>query len=612
MAVFIELVTNILQNYYADNISGQTSGKSRAGRSRARRPVRGLEIKDDTYAMIKVIGANGVEIPLIDSGSRKDVGSGYSNFILQEVTEQRMEKKQILETFGDAYVFFFGEAPKMLQCTALLVNSNDFNWEAEWWENYDKYFRGTKLVEMGARCYLFYDDTVVEGYMLMANAKKTSQQPLSVGLSFQFFVTAYSNISLTSNNAYPVRSSVLLPDGVDLTAGNSREQLTTHLRNAALLSARGRLTESSYDAFYSSTAFAADVDRYLFQLSPEEREALLNNYIYLRGKPLRGKITDNEDEYIGGRDVAYDNLSGGLPSPEAPTVRSSFEIEDLFRKSIETLACFGADVNNPKSMTGLGLGVSFGAVAGVSLGGSKSKASAVYGPQPNNGYGYGYGYEYSKENDEYGLFAGIGVEAYVGTEQDPLGSIFGPPKEEKDPRYTEGAGDPYYGYPSDFGGPGFGQAGFGDLGGLGFGSGLGESGDPGFKDFSKFTYAAEDDYRSAMERFLDAKNQTCSSQYYAEAGVDENGQEYSRSGEREVCTTDTSSKVEGDVTAFALISAEGTLDPTGTYRNSPEAISELQRKRRFGLADDNPFGVECLEPEEEDDPFSYKKNWSWP
>lgn len=226
--------TNFAQQAQALQNGGGGSRASRAGKTVARRPVRGIEIKDDTYANLKVIMADGSALPLLDSSSSTGTNTdGYTNFILQTVQEQRMEKHQIVETFGDSYVFFFGESPRFLDCQALLINTNDFNWRAEWWYNYEKYLRGTKLVELGARCYMAWDDIVLEGYMLMAVANEAADQPYSVTLQFKFFVTNYQNVSLSNVAQFPVRSSVQLPPGVELTQSDAFSQLQAYYRGAA-------------------------------------------------------------------------------------------------------------------------------------------------------------------------------------------------------------------------------------------------------------------------------------------------------------------------------------------------------------------------------------------
>jgi hypothetical protein len=175
-----------------------------------RRPTRGIEIKEDTYAIIRVALRDSTFLPVIDAAGEiintrdgKAYTTTYSNFLISTVQEDRKEKQQIVESFGDTYIFFFGESPRILNVSGLLLNTKDFNWRAEWWENYERYFRGTRLVEYGARIYLIYDDMVVEGYMLGANAVDDTNNPYLIQLQFQIFVTGYTNISLIGDPNYP-------------------------------------------------------------------------------------------------------------------------------------------------------------------------------------------------------------------------------------------------------------------------------------------------------------------------------------------------------------------------------------------------------------------------
>jgi hypothetical protein len=103
MAVYIELVTERTNA----NLSNLKAGR-RAGAERARRPVRGLEIKEDTYAMIKVLRADGTAVDLVDQSSPTGRAEQTTSFLLQNVQEARMEKHQIVETFGASYIFFMG------------------------------------------------------------------------------------------------------------------------------------------------------------------------------------------------------------------------------------------------------------------------------------------------------------------------------------------------------------------------------------------------------------------------------------------------------------------------------------------------------------------------
>ena len=174
-----------------------------------RRPVRGIQIKDDSFATLRVVAGSGNPIPIVDAGSRrKDSSTGnffeingkratdiYSNFFIQQVNEERVEKQQILETFGEAFIFLFGERARMIQFSGVLVNTFDFNWEAEWWYNYDNYLRGTRCVENDARVFLSFDETLVTGYIVASSAAKNAVDKNHVNFQFTMFVTGYVNFS---------------------------------------------------------------------------------------------------------------------------------------------------------------------------------------------------------------------------------------------------------------------------------------------------------------------------------------------------------------------------------------------------------------------------------
>jgi hypothetical protein len=231
MAVFMSVTTSPFEDVFND-----ASRETRTRRN-VRRPLRGIEVKRDTYATIKVLDALSRPIPLIDSSSSTDVnGIGqsleYSNFILQAVQEQRVEKQQVVETFGEDYIFFFGERPRIYTFSVVLMNTRNFNWKSEWWKNYEETLRGTKLLERNARMYIYYDDIVVEGYMLQASATATVDDPYKLPLQFQIFCTNYSIIGdvgsiftplyddMDQEERVPKKSSmVALPDDESVAAG---------------------------------------------------------------------------------------------------------------------------------------------------------------------------------------------------------------------------------------------------------------------------------------------------------------------------------------------------------------------------------------------------------
>lgn len=190
-----------------------SKGGQVASEPHIRRPTRGIVLKKETFASIRVVvGSTGETVNLVDAGSNRGPSKGefyeingmratdvYSNFFLQGIQEERQEKQQVLETFGESFIFLFGERARVLTFSGVLLNTFDFNWEAEWWHNYDQYLRGTRCVENDARVFISFDETLVSGYILGSSAAKDTNNPNHVNFQFQLFVTSYANFSNLGN-----------------------------------------------------------------------------------------------------------------------------------------------------------------------------------------------------------------------------------------------------------------------------------------------------------------------------------------------------------------------------------------------------------------------------
>lgn len=203
LAIIPDRQKQVMSSLKEGSSLGDLSASAGSALSDVRRPTRGIVIKEDTYAVMRVLRADGSAIPLVNAGSRlgeeddegRMTSESYSNFLIQQVSEERVEKQQIVETFGEAFIFFFGERPRVLNVSGVLINTFDFNWEAEWWANYEENLRGTRCVEQGARIYLTFDETMVSGYLMATSSTKTSQERNYVPFSFQMFVVDSTTIS---------------------------------------------------------------------------------------------------------------------------------------------------------------------------------------------------------------------------------------------------------------------------------------------------------------------------------------------------------------------------------------------------------------------------------
>jgi hypothetical protein len=218
------------------NLGDQGLEVSRQAETAIRRPYRGVQIKEDTYATLSVRGPSGKAIPLLSSSALIDPNSltvGYTNeyadFILQRVDDQRVEKSQVIETFGESFVYFFGERPRITNISGMLMNTEDFNWRSQFWSNYDKFFRGSKLVEMGARLYLTFDTQIIEGYALSASATDDSSLPYAIPFQMSVFMTNQYDWSSIGRTVFPARN----PDTLDVLNARLAEERNKYVSTTA-------------------------------------------------------------------------------------------------------------------------------------------------------------------------------------------------------------------------------------------------------------------------------------------------------------------------------------------------------------------------------------------
>jgi len=216
-----------------------------------RRPIRGTQFKGESFATLEIKTKDGKNLLMYDSGGLiEDSGIAYSprnsNFLLTSVQESRMERSQIMETFGPSYIFFFGERPTALTFSGVLLNSADFNWKNEFWSNYDKYLRGTQCVTYATQAYISYDDVIKKGYILSASSTQSADPDQLVDFNFQLIVSQHVDLSIVGSPEFPTNQ--LFATQVDMIVDDSATE------------------QSLIDQLGGSTTF--------------------------------GKISDNEDEYV--------------------------------------------------------------------------------------------------------------------------------------------------------------------------------------------------------------------------------------------------------------------------------------------------------------------------
>ena len=448
MPTFVEITPDPFANSFRGRTAsdytedGSRPGSARAGALRSfdhvRRPVRGIQIKDDTYATIQVRTADGRNIPLIDAGGaifdeknpNVAYSLDYSNFLLQSIVEQRAEKMQIVQTFGEPYVFFFGEQPRLVAAEGILLNTEDFNWRAEFWENYDKYLRGTKCVQNMTRAILSWDDIVLEGYFVKADASESATNKNLVKVSFQILLTNYANVSQIGNSNFPTTTSAeinLNPYTLDVDPATTGglESTTEEVRslnpvgptpkqNSLLQSLRNGIAKASgvvdlggtlapfldlasqfvYGrnvrvplGYAGSSVYDQETQIALASVNANDRSIILkgvagDQVLTVPGRTRRttpssayyGRFQENWDEYV----EAYKAMSSGPVSP--PNLFSGQKVNEseMLEKARAVFEDFGVDVDPPDAAVLAARRLTFGLMS-VAVGAAMHRSDTLQG-----------------------------------------------------------------------------------------------------------------------------------------------------------------------------------------------------------------------------------------
>ena len=138
-------------------------------------------------------------IRIINEDTKADILPPYTKFILESVQEAHSERQQIVETFGDYYVFMFGERPPMYNFGGTLINSRNINWVSDFMLLYERYFRGTRCAEQKTRVLLTYGGRQIEGYMINTSNQTAASSQEAVSFSFQMIVTSRKILGVSSD-----------------------------------------------------------------------------------------------------------------------------------------------------------------------------------------------------------------------------------------------------------------------------------------------------------------------------------------------------------------------------------------------------------------------------
>lgn len=167
-----------------------------------RRPINGISIKPDTYACIIYDGAINTSSPL-----NKDKYD--HNMLIQQFSLNRTEKSQVIETFDGHYVYFFGERAPTASVSALLLDTETFEWFQQFDMNYEKVYRGTQNATRKKPLSVVIDGLKLVGYITNVSYSQSAiQDPYMVNMNFSMIVETIVHLAdITKIKVNPVDSN---------------------------------------------------------------------------------------------------------------------------------------------------------------------------------------------------------------------------------------------------------------------------------------------------------------------------------------------------------------------------------------------------------------------
>lgn len=281
------------------SLTRSASTRASADNLRENSLARQLQEKADQPATIRLIRRRRPEeLALLDPTEPRvpwiNLIPPNTKFFLEQVQENREEKVQVIDTFGEWIAFFFGRKPEVYNYGGTLLNAQNHNWKNEFQENYDHFLRGSQAAKNRATVVLQYDDVLVEGYMLNCSISMTGSSDKSVPFSFNLLVISRS--PLDPRGIIGLRALRSL-------GSEAEQQLFNNLQEALDLTQEGRVD---------------DLETFLLL-----REYFSGHYVPGAGtslhRPDTGNVESTSSVQPGRRGGLVNDRAGSVPFDNATT-----------------------------------------------------------------------------------------------------------------------------------------------------------------------------------------------------------------------------------------------------------------------------------------------------
>ena len=143
--------------------------------------------RENDIPVVDVSEKSVVSLQIIDNKGQRLLPP-YTEFYIESISEGNSEKLQIVETFEDPNVYFFGSKVRVYNFSGKLRNDKINNWANQFELLYEAAIKGTRLAEMKAMVYLIADDRTYVGFPISTSYGKVAQMLNVVNFNMAFLV----------------------------------------------------------------------------------------------------------------------------------------------------------------------------------------------------------------------------------------------------------------------------------------------------------------------------------------------------------------------------------------------------------------------------------------
>lgn len=124
----------------------------------------------------------------------EDSGVTYiDNFIMERVSNQSRETYQVIPSLGDEYKVYFGtSSPEIMSITGYTLNYANQQWLYDFRVFYDRYLKGSRLVENRTRAFLTFTDSIYEVLLTSFAYSESATTPGAVTISLECIVLQWT------------------------------------------------------------------------------------------------------------------------------------------------------------------------------------------------------------------------------------------------------------------------------------------------------------------------------------------------------------------------------------------------------------------------------------